>query len=66
MITVDSLAAVEVRNMIFRKFRADISVFDLLSTMPLRRLAIRVVATSKIAKNEVQMAAQEKAVESED
>lgn len=63
---VDSLAAVEVRNMIFRKFRAEVSVFDLLSTMPLRRLAVKVVAGSKIAKSEVQMSAQEKAAESED
>ena len=66
LLLVDSLAAVEVRNMIFRRFKADVSVFDLLSTMPLRRLAVRVVATSKIAKNEVQMAAQEKAAESDD
>jgi hypothetical protein len=63
---VDSLAAVEVRNMIFRKFRSEVSVFDLLSTMALRRLAVKVVANSKITKNEVQMAAQEKATESED
>jgi acyl carrier protein len=63
---VDSLAAVEVRNMIFRKFRAEVSVFDLLSTMALRRLAVKVVASSKITKNEVQITAQEKAAESED
>ncbi|SMR55841.1 unnamed protein product [Zymoseptoria tritici ST99CH_3D1] len=63
---VDSLAAVEVRNMIFRKFRAEVSVFDLLSTMALRRLAIKVVASSKLPKSEVQMSAQEKAAESED
>ncbi|KXT11738.1 hypothetical protein AC579_5038 [Pseudocercospora musae] len=60
---VDSLAAVEVRNMIYRKFKSDISVFDLLSTLALHKLAIRVVAKSKLVKNEVQVVAQEENAE---
>ena len=60
---VDSLAAVEVRNMIFRKFKADISVFDILSTLPLQKLAVKVVAKSALAKNSVQIAAQDESTQ---
>ena len=49
--------------MIFRKFKSDVSVFDLLSTLPLHKLAIRVVAKSKLVKNEVQTVAQEENAE---
>lgn len=49
--------------MIFRKFKADVSVFDLLSTLALQKLAIRVVAKSKLVKNDVQIAAQEENLE---
>jgi hypothetical protein len=60
---VDSLAAVEVRNMIYRKVRADVSVFDILSTLPMRRLAVKVVAKSAFVCNDVQVAATEESLE---
>lgn len=57
--TVDSLLAVEVRNTIFRKFSADISVFDILSTLPLAKLAIKIVSKSKFVRADIAAAALE-------
>lgn len=52
-IVVDSLVAVEVRNMIFRKMKAEISVFDILSPMPLVKLSTKIVGKSKFTREEV-------------
>ena len=52
-ITVDSLVAVEVRNLIFRRFKADISIFDILSSMPLTKLAVKIVSKSQYVRTEV-------------
>lgn len=49
--------------MIYRKVRADISVFDILSTMPMRKLAVKVVAKSGFVRNDVQVAANEESLE---
>ncbi|KAK0118205.1 hypothetical protein ONS95_012509 [Cadophora gregata] len=56
---VDSLVAVEIRNMVFRKFSADISVFDILSTMPLVKIAVKIVSKSKFVRADIAAAAQE-------
>ncbi|PYH67688.1 type I polyketide synthase [Aspergillus vadensis CBS 113365] len=44
---VDSLLAVELRGWIFTELQADVSVFDLLSNIPISMLARRIVAKSK-------------------
>ena len=45
---VDSLVAVEVRNWIFRECKADVSIFDVLSNMPLTALAAKIATKSKL------------------
>lgn len=45
---VDSLVAVEIRNWIFREIKADVSVFDILSSVPLATLAGKVASKSKL------------------
>ncbi len=45
---VDSLVAVEVRNWIFRECKADVSIFDVLSNVPLTALAGKIAAKSKL------------------
>ncbi|KAL8995313.1 MAG: hypothetical protein Q9169_004917 [Polycauliona sp. 2 TL-2023] len=44
---VDSLVAVEVRTWVFKEIKADISVFDVLSNVPLATLARTIVGRSK-------------------
>lgn len=44
---VDSLLAVEIRSWLFTKMQADISVFDLLSNVPISELVRRILAKSK-------------------
>ncbi|GKZ27179.1 type I Iterative Polyketide synthase (PKS) [Aspergillus brasiliensis] len=44
---VDSLLAVELRGWIFTELQADVSVFDLLSNIPISMLARRIVTKSK-------------------
>lgn len=44
---VDSLVAVEVRTWLFKEIKADISVFDILSNVPLATLARTIVGRSK-------------------
>lgn len=44
---VDSLKAVEVRNWLFRELKCDISVFDILSPMPLAKLSVNIAQKSK-------------------
>lgn len=48
---VDSLVAVEVRNWLIRELQADISVIDILGTMPISALAIKIVETSRLLVN---------------
>ena len=45
---VNSLKAVEVRGWIFREIAADISVFDILISMPLTELAVRIAGKSSL------------------
>ncbi|KAK2036708.1 PKSN polyketide synthase for alternapyrone biosynthesis protein [Colletotrichum somersetense] len=44
---VDSLKAVELRNRIFREIESDVSVFELLSPLPLSKLSVEVAGKSK-------------------
>lgn len=53
VIGVDSLKAVEVRNWIFKELRCDVSVFDLLSPVPLSKLALRIVAHGALTRPDV-------------
>lgn len=45
---VDSLKAIEVRNWLFCELKCDISVFDILSPMPLAQLITKIADKSKI------------------
>ena len=45
---VDSLVAVEIRNWIFREIKADVSVFDILSSVPLAALSGKVASQSQL------------------
>ena len=45
---VDSLVAVEVRNWSSRKCKADVSIFDVLSNVPLTALTGKIAAKSKL------------------
>lgn len=45
---VDSLVAVEVRNWIFRELKSDVSVFDILSSIPMSELATKIAAKSRL------------------
>jgi hypothetical protein len=47
---VDSLQAVEIRNRALKNMRSDISVFDILSAMPLSDLAAKIAAKSQLVK----------------
>lgn len=47
---VDSLVAVEPRNFIFREIKADVSVFDILSSVPLTALSSKIAASSKLVR----------------
>lgn len=47
-ISVDSLVAVEVRNWLIRELQADISVFDILGTIPISALSVKIVEMSKL------------------
>ena len=49
--------------MLFRKLKADISVFDILSTMPLIKLAIKIVSKSKFVREDVMMLAHDELME---
>jgi hypothetical protein len=56
---VDSLAAIEVRNAIFRRFHADVSVFDILSDLSLAKLVEVIVKKSGLVRQEIIHAAQD-------
>ncbi|OJJ02001.1 hypothetical protein ASPVEDRAFT_887593 [Aspergillus versicolor CBS 583.65] len=47
---VDSLQAVEVRNRALKDMKSDISVFDILSAMPLAEVAGKIAANSELVK----------------
>lgn len=49
--------------MIFRRMNAEISVFDILSTMPLARLAIKVASKSKFVREDIALLAQDEVIE---
>lgn len=49
--------------MIFRRFKADISIFDILSSMPLAKLAVKVVSKSQYVRAEVVVLALEEIAE---
>lgn len=50
---VDSLKAIEVRNWIFQQLKCDVSVSDVLSPMPLTKLALKIVGKTALASAEV-------------
>ena len=45
---VDSLVAVEIRNWVFREVKADVSVFEILSNVPLAVLSSKIALKSKL------------------
>jgi hypothetical protein len=47
---VDSLQAVEIRNRAQKSMRSDISVFDILSAMPLAEVASKIATKSQLFK----------------
>ncbi|KAJ8119863.1 hypothetical protein ONZ43_g3283 [Nemania bipapillata] len=47
---VDSLQAVEIRNRALKNMHSDISVFDILSAMPLADVAAKIALKSKLVK----------------
>ncbi|KAJ6788507.1 hypothetical protein PWT90_01621 [Aphanocladium album] len=47
---VDSLQAVEIRNRALKNMKSDISVFDILSAMPLAEVAAKIAAKSQLVK----------------
>ncbi|KAL2004181.1 hypothetical protein VTN02DRAFT_5830 [Thermoascus thermophilus] len=50
---IDSLKAIEVRNWVFNELQTDVSVFEILSPIPLSRLAMKIVAKSSLVLPEV-------------
>ena len=51
---VDSLVAIEIRNWIFKELKSQVSVFDILSKVPMSQLAIKVARKSAFVAPEVQ------------
>jgi hypothetical protein len=47
-VIVDSLQAVEIRNRALKNMRSDISVFDILSAMPLADVAAKIAGKSSL------------------
>ena len=50
---VDSLQAVEIRNRALKNTRSDISVFDILSAMPLADVAAKIASKSSLVRIEL-------------
>lgn len=50
MKAVDSLQAVEIRNRALKNMRSEISVFDILSAMPLADVAAKIAIKSLLVK----------------
>ena len=61
---VDSLVAIEVRNWLIRELQADVSVFDILGTIPISALTVKIVETSKLLANKFDTEKQEMGIES--
>ncbi|KAK4178924.1 putative polyketide synthase [Triangularia setosa] len=53
---VDSLKAVEIRNLCLREMQSDISVFELLSSTPVAELAVKIVTKSALVKLDTEAA----------
>lgn len=51
---VDSLQAVEIRNRALKNMKSDISVFEILSAMPLADVAAKIAAKSQLVKVSVE------------
>jgi hypothetical protein len=51
--------AVEIKNMILRHMKAEVSIFDILNTQPIVKLAVKIVSKSKLMNQEVAIAAQD-------
>ena len=51
---VDSLVAIEIRNWIFKELKSQVSVFDILSKVPMAQLAVKVARKSAFVAPEVQ------------
>lgn len=51
---VDSLIAVELRNFIFREIKADMSIFDILGSIPLAMLSSKIAASSTLVQGAVE------------
>jgi hypothetical protein len=47
---VDPLAVVEVRNWVLKELKADISIVDILSPLPIHSLALKISEGSKIVR----------------
>lgn len=54
---VDSLLAIELRNWIFKELKAQVSVFDILSKVPMSQLSTKVASKSSFVPASVQRAA---------
>ncbi|KAL9078526.1 MAG: hypothetical protein Q9157_002549 [Trypethelium eluteriae] len=50
---VDSLMAIEVRNWIFKELKSQVSVFDILSAIPMHQLALKIAEKSSLVPQEV-------------
>ena len=50
---VDSLKAVEVRNWLYRELKCNVSVFDVLSPLPLETFAAKIAGKSKLVSAEI-------------
>ena len=53
LLIVDSLKAVDLRNRIFRDVQADLSVFEILSPLPLSKLSMTIVSRSDAVPSEM-------------
>jgi hypothetical protein len=50
---VDSLVAIEIRNWIFKELKSQVSVFDIVSKMPISQLAVKIAAKSNYVSEEL-------------
>lgn len=53
ILPVDSLVAVDIRNWVFRELAADITVFDIISPMPISLLALKIASVSGLLPKEL-------------
>ena len=50
---VDSLKAIQVRNWVMKELKCHVSVFDILSPMPLTQLAVNLARRSSLVRPEL-------------